>query len=154
MNAIKRLSSVFVHVVVALSLLVTSVGVLAQSKSGVRPQAISLPSGPGSMDGLGESFEPGEAHSDAPLKPENAGMTRRKGPLRQLEAAREHGVAFFGLAGVREELAETTHREEGVRVSGADVLLVNAHDVSVEADRVVGLAALRLCPREQRDRSQ
>ncbi|MEZ4864233.1 MAG: toxin TcdB middle/N-terminal domain-containing protein [Caldilineaceae bacterium] len=30
----------------------------AQDKSGVKPQVISLPSGPGSLEGLGESFEP------------------------------------------------------------------------------------------------
>jgi RHS repeat-associated protein len=30
----------------------------AESKSGVEPQVISLPSGPGSIEGLGESFEP------------------------------------------------------------------------------------------------
>ncbi|MEM7126078.1 MAG: toxin TcdB middle/N-terminal domain-containing protein [Chloroflexota bacterium] len=30
----------------------------AQDKSGVTPQVISLPSGPGSLEGLGESFEP------------------------------------------------------------------------------------------------
>ena len=28
------------------------------SKSGVRPQVISVPSGPGAIEGLGESFEP------------------------------------------------------------------------------------------------
>lgn len=31
---------------------------LAQDKSGVKPQVISLPSGPGSLEGLGENFEP------------------------------------------------------------------------------------------------
>ncbi|RIK34052.1 MAG: hypothetical protein DCC55_33810, partial [Chloroflexi bacterium] len=30
----------------------------AQGKSGVTPQVISLPSGPGSLEGLGETFEP------------------------------------------------------------------------------------------------
>lgn len=30
----------------------------AQDKSGVKPQVISLPTGPGSLEGLGESFEP------------------------------------------------------------------------------------------------
>ncbi|RIK31000.1 MAG: hypothetical protein DCC55_36930, partial [Chloroflexi bacterium] len=30
----------------------------AQDKSGVKPQVISLPSGPGSLEGLGETFEP------------------------------------------------------------------------------------------------
>ncbi|MEZ4735444.1 MAG: SpvB/TcaC N-terminal domain-containing protein, partial [Caldilineaceae bacterium] len=30
----------------------------AQDKSGVKPQVISLPSGPGSLEGLGENFEP------------------------------------------------------------------------------------------------
>ncbi len=30
----------------------------AQDKSGVKPQVISLPAGPGSLEGLGESFEP------------------------------------------------------------------------------------------------
>src|SRR5438094_4325392 len=29
-----------------------------EDKSGVKPQVLSLPSGPGSIEGLGESFEP------------------------------------------------------------------------------------------------
>ena len=32
--------------------------VFAQDNSGVKPQVISLPSGPGSLEGLGETFEP------------------------------------------------------------------------------------------------
>ncbi len=32
--------------------------IYAQDKSGVKPQVISLPTGPGSLEGLGESFEP------------------------------------------------------------------------------------------------
>src|SRR5215212_755437 len=39
-------------------LVVTPRAVLAQDKSGVKPQVISLPSGPGSLEGLGENFEP------------------------------------------------------------------------------------------------
>lgn len=35
-----------------------TIGSGAESKSGVDPQVISLPSGPGSIEGLGESFEP------------------------------------------------------------------------------------------------
>ena len=34
------------------------IGVAQEDKSGVKPQVISLPSGPGSIEGLGESFEP------------------------------------------------------------------------------------------------
>jgi RHS repeat-associated protein len=33
-------------------------GVRAQDRSGVRPEVLSLPDGPGSIEGLGESFEP------------------------------------------------------------------------------------------------
>ncbi|MFN9811770.1 MAG: toxin TcdB middle/N-terminal domain-containing protein [Deltaproteobacteria bacterium] len=35
--------------------------VCAQDRSGVRPQVLSLPTGPGSIEGLGESFEPSES---------------------------------------------------------------------------------------------
>ena len=41
-----------------LALLCGSERVSAVDKSGVKPSVISLPSGPGSIEGLGESFEP------------------------------------------------------------------------------------------------
>ncbi len=41
-----------------LGLLSSISSTLASDKSGVSPQSISLPSGPGSIEGLGESFEP------------------------------------------------------------------------------------------------
>ena len=41
-----------------LSLLLLPTAAFAQDKSGVKPSVISLPSGPGSLEGLGESFEP------------------------------------------------------------------------------------------------
>jgi RHS repeat-associated protein len=41
-----------------LMLLTCSQPLLAEDKSGVSPQVISLPKGPGSIEGLGESFEP------------------------------------------------------------------------------------------------
>ena len=41
-----------------LSILLIPQVVHAQDKSGVSPQVISLPSGPGSLEGLGETFEP------------------------------------------------------------------------------------------------
>lgn len=41
-----------------LFLLLDPVTARAQDKSGVKPQVISLPSGPGSLEGLGENFEP------------------------------------------------------------------------------------------------
>jgi len=46
----------------ALSVLVFGVSVAgAQDRSGVRPEVLSLPDGPGSIEGLGESFEPSAA---------------------------------------------------------------------------------------------
>lgn len=51
----------FIAILVALFLCITSPTLYAQSptnKSGVAPQVISLPSGPGSIEGIGESFEP------------------------------------------------------------------------------------------------
>src|SRR5215510_12334771 len=41
-----------------LVLLMVAVSVVAADKSGVSPNAISLPSGPGSIEGLGDSFQP------------------------------------------------------------------------------------------------
>src|SRR5215204_4550067 len=41
-----------------LFLLVLTLSAIAADKNGVSPNAISLPSGPGSIEGLGESFEP------------------------------------------------------------------------------------------------
>ena len=41
-----------------LALLLWPTLAFAQDKSGVKPQVISLPSGPGSLEGLGENFEP------------------------------------------------------------------------------------------------
>lgn len=35
-----------------------AIGFASQDKSGVKPQVISLPTGPGSIEGMGESFEP------------------------------------------------------------------------------------------------
>nr|HMN29059.1 SpvB/TcaC N-terminal domain-containing protein [Caldilineaceae bacterium] len=46
----------FLLITMALSLAPTVAH--AQDKSGVKPQVISLPSGPGSLEGLGETFEP------------------------------------------------------------------------------------------------
>ena len=43
---------------VGLTMIVSVAPVLAANKSGVEPQVISLPKGPGSIEGLGESFEP------------------------------------------------------------------------------------------------
>ena len=40
------------------SILIICASVLAADKNGVSPQTISLPSGPGSIQGLGESFQP------------------------------------------------------------------------------------------------
>jgi RHS repeat-associated protein len=42
----------------ALVLISTAASASAADKSGVKPQVLSLPSGPGSIEGLGESFEP------------------------------------------------------------------------------------------------
>src|SRR5437016_4391977 len=42
----------------AILLLGRIVPCIAEDKSGVRPQVLSLPSGPGSIEGLGDSFEP------------------------------------------------------------------------------------------------
>jgi Salmonella virulence plasmid 65kDa B protein len=51
-RVIQSLLPVFVLTLVGLSRLA-----LAADKSGTRPTAVSLPSGPGSVEGLGESFE-------------------------------------------------------------------------------------------------
>jgi len=44
--------------VVAEAVVMGAAGANTPSKSGITPSAISLPSGPGSIEGLGESFEP------------------------------------------------------------------------------------------------
>ncbi|MCI5162807.1 MAG: hypothetical protein D3917_12485, partial [Candidatus Electrothrix sp. AX5] len=50
-----------------LILLLPLFAVAGQDKSGVSPQVISLPSGPGSIEGLGESFEPELNTGSAPF---------------------------------------------------------------------------------------
>ncbi len=39
-------------------IILTSLSHAGVDKSGVKPNVLSLPSGPGSIEGLGESFEP------------------------------------------------------------------------------------------------
>src|SRR5690606_3500766 len=53
-----RLALAALGLAVLLGLLMAPGAALAQDKSGVKPQVISLPSGPGSLEGLGETFEP------------------------------------------------------------------------------------------------
>jgi RHS repeat-associated protein len=57
---------------VALSVVLCAPAMIAADKSGVSPNAISLPKGPGSIEGLGESFQPslntGTAKYGVPLK--------------------------------------------------------------------------------------
>ena len=55
--AIRQYSAIFGLAILALALF-TPTSTAAQDKSGVTPQVISLPSGPGSIEGMGESFEP------------------------------------------------------------------------------------------------
>jgi len=43
---------------IALAILLLPVAAVCENKSGVAPQVLSLPKGPGSIEGLGESFEP------------------------------------------------------------------------------------------------
>ncbi len=49
----KRISSAIIILIISAGLSFAGV-----DKSGVKPNVISLPSGPGSVEGLGESFEP------------------------------------------------------------------------------------------------
>lgn len=53
-----RTRTVFMSALIVCVALLVPVPICAASKSGVDPQVISLPKGPGSIEGLGESFEP------------------------------------------------------------------------------------------------
>src|SRR5712671_3271040 len=48
----------FVNGLISLVLLLAANAVAAQDKSGTKPSVLSLPSGPGSIEGLGKSFQP------------------------------------------------------------------------------------------------
>lgn len=69
-------------------------------KSGVSPQVISLPSGPGAVEGLGESFEPqlntGSGHYALPFKlpPGRAGFTPAAGLI--YDSGNGNGSVGFG----------------------------------------------------------
>jgi RHS repeat-associated protein len=82
-----------------LASLLLAAPVLAADKSGVKPQSISLPSGPGSIEGLGESFEPqlntGAASYRAAFEvpPGRAGHT----PELALEYSSGSGNGHFGI---------------------------------------------------------
>jgi hypothetical protein len=54
----RSITHIFCFALMALLITYAPVLSLAADKSGVSPQAISLPAGPGSIEGLGESFEP------------------------------------------------------------------------------------------------
>src|SRR5687767_2102795 len=72
---------------------------LALDRSGVRPQVLSLPSGPGSLEGLGQAFEPqlntGTASYGVPIKvpPGVAGHA----PALELRYDGGQGNGHFGL---------------------------------------------------------
>ena len=56
---IRRYFYLIIFLFITTVLVITPRTVFAQdAKSGVKPQVISLPSGPGSLEGLGENFEP------------------------------------------------------------------------------------------------
>lgn len=59
MNPILKLLNLILTIIIGyyLSILIPD-NIFAQDKSGVTPNTISIPSGPGSIEGLGESFEP------------------------------------------------------------------------------------------------
>ncbi len=74
-NHIRNVWTRYIRVAFLLPLclwIAADIALAAVDKSGVRPQVLSLPSGPGSIEGLGESFEPqlnsGTASYAVPLK--------------------------------------------------------------------------------------
>lgn len=112
-------------------------------KSGVRPQVLSLPTGPGSVEGLGESFEPqlnsGLGRYTLPLKvpPGRAGFSPTlvlqydagggNGPLglgwnlafRSVQRQTDKGLPQYGASGAwRSDSFITEAGEELVRVEG------------------------------------
>ncbi len=82
-----------------LLLLISNIAFAGVDKSGVKPSVLSLPSGPGSIEGLGESFEPqlnsGTAPYRIPLKtpPGRAGFA----PELSLTYNSGNGNGIFGL---------------------------------------------------------
>ena len=63
----------------------------AQDKSGVKPQVISLPSGPGSLEGLGETFEPDLSSGTASFPVKFTAAPGRAGLQPNLELAYNGG---------------------------------------------------------------
>jgi len=52
------MTTIFKIIFIALFTLIPTFSLAGVDKSGIRPNVVSLPSGPGSVEGLGESFEP------------------------------------------------------------------------------------------------
>ncbi|QTA90622.1 toxin TcdB middle/N-terminal domain-containing protein [Desulfonema magnum] len=81
-----------------LALILASVSHAGVDKSGVTPNVISLPSGPGSIEGLGESFEPqlnsGTASYRVPL---NLPKVRGNSPGLALEYNSGYGNGYLGM---------------------------------------------------------
>jgi hypothetical protein len=82
-----------------LVLLAFAVAVRAEDKNGVAPWAISLPSGPGSVQGLGESFQPQINHGGATYRLALPLPTGTSGHTPELHLSYDAGAAdgCFGL---------------------------------------------------------
>ena len=89
---------------------------ISQDKSGVSPQALSLPSGPGSIDGLGESFDPllssgaSSLSFDLSLPPGIAGLL----PKLNLSYHSGFGNGCFGLGWKLDEIIIQRQTDKGL----------------------------------------
>ncbi|MCP4113727.1 MAG: hypothetical protein GY749_50735, partial [Desulfobacteraceae bacterium] len=80
-------------------IILTSLSHASVDKSGVKPNVLSLPSGPGSIEGLGESFEPQLNSGTATYRVLLATPPGRAGfaPELALTYNSGNGNSFFGL---------------------------------------------------------
>jgi RHS repeat-associated protein len=85
---------------IAAALICWSLAAAAVDKSGVRPGSISLPSGPGSIEGLGESFQPtlntGTAKYAVPLRVPPGTAGHAPGLVLRYDGGAGNGAVGFG----------------------------------------------------------
>lgn len=111
-----------------LALLLTSLPVLAQDKSGVGPTSISVPTGAGSLTGLGESFQPtlntGTAHYGVGIKVPPGTAGQAPGLSLDYDGGNGNGPLGYGWQLSLPFVQRRT--DQGLPSYGADVGFVHA----------------------------
>lgn len=108
------------------ALLLDASVVLAADKSGVKPQVLSLPSGPGSIEGLGPSFEPQLNTGSAPYSFEIAVPPGRAGhePKLALSYNSGSGNGHFGIGWTMSLPAISRQIDKGQPTYSANDILI------------------------------